>query len=100
MDPIPLTIAFLAGILLGGFFFGGLWWTVRRLARVRYALAFYFGSLILRLGVVLLTFYVVLVYYGWRELTACLAGFIGIRLVLMGRLGREMSAESSVKKAV
>jgi F1F0 ATPase subunit 2 len=80
-----VTFALLAGLLLGGFFFGGLWWTVRRgVASARPALWFV-GSLLLRTGIVLAGFY--LVGHGdWQRLAACLLGFIGARFSIMRRL--------------
>jgi F1F0 ATPase subunit 2 len=70
-----------AGILLGVFFFGGLWWTVRRgLAAKRPALWF-LGSLLLRTGIVLAGIY--LVSGGrWDGLLACLAGFVIARFLV------------------
>ena len=49
-DILALALAFLAGALLGAFFFGGLWWTVQKgVASERPALWF-LGSLLLRTG--------------------------------------------------
>ena len=47
-DILPLALALAAGLLLGAFFFGGLWWTVQKgVASERPALWF-LGSLLLR----------------------------------------------------
>ena len=71
-----------AGVLLGLFFFGALWWTLRRaLASPRPALWFG-GSLLLRMGSVAAGF--VLVSAGdWRRLLACLLGFLAARLLVV-----------------
>ena len=46
---ISIALALSAGLLLGGFFFGGLWWSVQRgVASARPALWF-FASLTLRM---------------------------------------------------
>ena len=68
------------GVALGLFFFGGLWWTVKKgLASPRPALWF-LGSLLLRSAVVLCGFY----FIGegdWKKIAACLSGFIVARLI-------------------
>ena len=58
-EPLGLASALVAGVLLGAFFFGGLWWTVRKgLSSKRVALWF-LGSLLLRMSVTLTGFYVI-----------------------------------------
>jgi len=79
---VPLLAAVLAGATLGALFFGGLWWTVRKgLASDRPALWF-FGSTLLRTGLVLAGFYF-LSSGDWRKLVACLVGFFIARIVVM-----------------
>ena len=79
---LSLAAALIAGIMLGAFFFGGLWWTVRKgMASERVALWF-IVSMLLRTGVVLLGFYFVL-GDDWRRLVASLLGFIAARLIVM-----------------
>ncbi len=81
INPWTLATAFAAGTVLGAVFFGGLWWTVRRgLASKRPALWF-LGSLAVRMGLVLLGFYVVSGGH-WERLLACLVGFLFARLVV------------------
>jgi F1F0 ATPase subunit 2 len=82
MTEAPLLyLAGLAGATLGAFFFGGLWWTVRKgMASPRPALWF-IGSLLVRTAVVIGGFY--LVGQGdWKRLTASLAGFLAARLAV------------------
>ncbi|MDO8946477.1 MAG: ATP synthase subunit I [Desulfocapsaceae bacterium] len=56
-ERLILLLALLAGGVLGVIYFGGLWWTVRKgLASERSALWF-FGSMLLRLSIVLPGFY-------------------------------------------
>ncbi len=79
---LRLTPAVAAGLLLGAIFFGGLWWTVRfRLGRSRPALWFA-GSMVLRLGLTLAGFYFV-GREDWRQLVACLLGFVVARLAVV-----------------
>ncbi len=65
----------LAGMGLGAFFFGGLWWTVRKGIASRQPALWFLGSLLLRTGTVLAG--IALVGGGdWRRLLLCLAGFV------------------------
>jgi len=70
-----LILASLAGILLGAFFFGGLWWTVRKGLSSQQSALWFSGSLLLRTGIALSGFY--FVSNGeWSKLLACLLGFL------------------------
>ena len=81
-----LTPAFAAGLLLGAFFFGGLWWTVGKgLTSTQPALWFFF-SMLVRMSVTLAGFY----FIGreeWQRWLLCLLGFVVARAV-MKRLTR------------
>ena len=85
-NPAALTFELMlvgtAGVLLGLFFFGGLWWTLRRaLASPRPAL-WVGGSLLLRIGCVAAGF-VVVSAGDWRRLLACLLGFWAARVLVL-----------------
>lgn len=70
-----------AGVLLGLFFFGGLWWTVRRGLTSNRPALWFLGSLLLRTGIVLAGIY--FVSGGrWDGLLACLAGFVIARFIV------------------
>lgn len=70
-----------AGILLGVFFFGGLWWTVRRALAAKRPAFWFLGSLLLRTGIVLAGIY--FVSGGrWDGLLACLVGFVIARFIV------------------
>ncbi len=56
-ETLTLVLAGVAGLLLGGFFFGGLWWTVRKGASSRRSALWFFGSFALRTSLVLAGFY-------------------------------------------
>ncbi|MEZ5329391.1 MAG: ATP synthase subunit I [Verrucomicrobiales bacterium] len=80
-DALTLILSGAAGIVLGGIFFGGLWWTVRRgLASPRPAVWF-IGSLVLRTSVVMFGFYFVS-GGDWRRLAASLIGFVLARIAV------------------
>jgi F1F0 ATPase subunit 2 len=74
-DWITLLPAFGVGVLLGLFFFGGLWLTVTYATVSRYAGLWFFFSIILRTAVVLAGFYFVAVG-SFPRMIACLVGFI------------------------
>jgi F1F0 ATPase subunit 2 len=80
-DTLALMLAWVAGGALGAFFFGGLWWTVRKsLASARPAL-WVFGSLLLRMGVTMTGFYFVS-GGDWQRLLGCLVGFVMARQIV------------------
>jgi F1F0 ATPase subunit 2 len=81
-DPLALSVAWLAGAGLGAFFFGGLWWTVRRLADARRPALLVLGSFVLRTGVALGGFYLVATAGRWERILAYLLGFVTARLVV------------------
>ncbi len=85
-EPLTLVLAGVAGLLLGGFFFGGLWWTVRKGASSRRSALWFLGSFLLRTSLVLAGFYVVGGAH-WQPLLACLLGFVMAR-PLVTRLTR------------
>lgn len=74
-EMVTLSLAGVAGGVLGGIFFGGLWWTVRKGAASQRPGRWFFASLLLRMGIALSGFY--LVGAGdWQRLLACLLGFV------------------------
>ena len=96
MSDIPvLALAFLAGALLGAFFFGGLWWTVRKGVSSESPALWFLGSILFRTGVVLAGIYFVAQAH-WSRLVACLLGFMIARVVVVRRLKR-LPAESQNK---
>ena len=82
IDVLPLILAFATGIALGGWFFGGLWVTVRRIPTTASPALLAFGSFWLRLAVCAIGFYVVMGGQ-WERLLVCLCGFLSMRHVLV-----------------
>jgi len=80
-DVLPAAVAFGAGILLGSFYFGGLWWTVRKGVTSAHPALWFSGSLLLRTSVVLAGFYFVGRDH-WERLLMCLLGFIVSRMLV------------------
>jgi len=73
------TFSLFIGVLLGAFYFAGLWWTVRQLGRSQYTAGLFLLSLLVRTCVVVMTFYVFL-GHDWRQLLLGLLGFFVMRL--------------------
>jgi len=74
-----MSLALTAGLLLGAFFFGGLWWTVRKGISSQHPALWFFASMLLRMSVALGGFYFV-GRGNWLLLVACLVGFLVGRL--------------------
>ena len=79
--PTALGTAFVAGILLGIFVFGSLWWTLRH-AVVSSNAALWFGvGALLRVVAVFATFYYML-KAGLPSVAACLLGLLSARFAV------------------
>jgi len=74
-----LRVAF--GLLIGIFFYGGLWLTVQRLATTRHPFALSLGSLLMRMVVALAGFFL-LIGGRWQNAAAALIGFTAARFLL------------------
>jgi F1F0 ATPase subunit 2 len=79
---LEFGLAALSGLLLGGMFFGGLWWTIRRGTLSRAPALWFSGSLLIRTTAALGGFYVVS-QGEWLRLPACLLGFLLARFVII-----------------
>ena len=77
-----ILAAVLAGMLLGVFFFGALWWTIRRALSSRQAALWFSGSFLTRTAVTLIGFYFAS-QGDWRRMAGCVAGFLGGRLLVI-----------------
>ena|SRR5665647_440632 len=75
---VYMILAFILGLLLGTIFFGGLWFTVRKLVASKIPALWFFGSFILRIGITLTGFYYIS-FGSWQRLLVCVAGFITAR---------------------
>lgn len=81
------------GLLLGGFYFGGLWLTVSRLPSVTHQALWMIASFLLRNVLVAIALYPV-VLRGWQPTLICLAGFIIVRVLLSRRIKGHIRAEN------
>ena len=75
------VLAWLAGLLLGAIFFGGLWWTIRNCLSSQRPALWLLPSLLLRMSITLAGFYFVSGGY-WQRLLLCLLGFVMARLAV------------------
>jgi F1F0 ATPase subunit 2 len=93
---LVFVFALLSGLLLGVFFFGGLWWTIRH-GLFSAAPALWFSvSVLIRTGVAIGGFYVVS-HGEWRRLLACLLGFFISRIGVL-HLSPALAAPSPMIK--
>jgi F1F0 ATPase subunit 2 len=94
------VLAFGGGVGLSVLYFGGLWLTVRRVVAGAWPKVALLGSFVVRSGLVLLGFYLVILWMGerWELLAACLLGFIVGRTLLVRRWGPRpaRASESSI----
>ncbi len=81
IEPFTLLLAWVAGVLLGAFFFGGLWWTVRKGLSSKHPALWFFGSLLLRTSITVTGFCFVASSH-WERLLVCLLGFIMARHIV------------------
>jgi F1F0 ATPase subunit 2 len=69
------------GALLGLIFFAGLWWTVRSALAAANPALWFTGSLLLRMSLILVGFYVIAAA-GWQALALSLLGFLSARIAV------------------
>jgi F1F0 ATPase subunit 2 len=89
-----LLLAFVAGVGIGVIFFGGLWWTVRRLGTVESPARLTLASFFVRTGVALVALYFVM-GGEWERLIAALLGMVVIRFLLVRRLRPQETVNSN-----
>ncbi len=98
IDAFGLAFSLAAGVLLGVIFFGGLWWTVRKGVTAQYPALWFFGSMLLRMGIVVLGFYLVM-GGDWIKLLAGLLGFTVARMIVIRLTKASNSSGHFVQKA-
>ena len=96
---VTLSLALMAGLLLGAIFFGGLWWTVQKGVSSKQPAIWFFGSLLLRMSIVLAGFYFVSNGH-WQRLLMCLFGFVMARFIVTWLTGPVENPNSPVKEIV
>jgi F1F0 ATPase subunit 2 len=81
-----IGLALAVGVALGVWFFGGLWWTVGRLAVVRHRAALMLASFVIRTAGVVAGM-IWLGNHHWLLLLAALVGFVAVRAWILSRWG-------------
>ena len=84
MQVMSWLLAFLSGAILGTFFFGSLWFTVRQLPTTGWPVRLIVGSYFGRMAIALLGFYLIM-QGDWTRAISGLVGFISIRFMLIRR---------------
>jgi F1F0 ATPase subunit 2 len=80
-ETLSLVLVLVMGGVLGAIFFGGLWWTVRKVVSSKWPALWLLGSMLLRTGIALAGFYFVAGGH-WERLLVCLLGFVIARLIV------------------
>ena len=94
---ILLALALVAGLVLGAIFFGGLWWTVRKGVSSKHPALWFPGSLLLRMSIALVGFYIV-GRGDWERLVFSLLGFIVARFIVMRATRPPAEKQNSMAK--
>jgi F1F0 ATPase subunit 2 len=82
IDIVKMTAVLFAGLLLGGFFFGGLLWTIERGLSAKHPAFWFLGSWLVRTAVIMTSFY--LISAGrWERMLLCAAGFFIARFIVI-----------------
>ena len=77
-----IVLTLIAGILLGIFFFGGLWWTTKRGLLSKTPALWFLTSLFIRLVITISAFYFIS-HDHWEKALICLVGFIVARRIVV-----------------
>jgi F1F0 ATPase subunit 2 len=83
---LHILVAFLAGLLLGLFYFGTLWLTLQRLSRAKRPELLTLGGFFIRTGLTLVGFFFVMAGH-WERAASCMVGFLVMRKLMANRYG-------------
>ena len=97
-ETLGLLFALVAGVLLGGIYFGGLWLTVCKGFLSKQPALWFFGSLLLRTSIALAGFYFI-ARSDWQRLLVCLLGFVLTRLFVTRLTGGARAPHSLARRA-
>ena len=90
-----ILLSVIAGAALGSFFYGGLWWTIRKLPTTRQAGLLFALSWIIRMGVVLVGLYFCAGGV-WYRMLAGLVGLMIARVLLSWILGGSLGKQPKI----
>lgn len=86
IEGIWFLVSITVGMMLGCAYFGGLWFTIQRLPTAKYPTILVLSSLILRLGVTVFGFFLIMAGH-WDRLMFGLLGFLFMRFLLVRHWG-------------
>jgi F1F0 ATPase subunit 2 len=89
-----LILAFMVGIGTGIFYFGGLFWTVRRIPRSKNPTVLMTASFVFRTAVAVACLFLIM-GSTWQPIAVSLLGFIAIRMVIVERLKPAKAARTN-----
>jgi F1F0 ATPase subunit 2 len=94
---LDILLPAIAGVALGTFYYGGLWFTLKQLTESRQPALLTIVSYFLRLALCIAMFYFIVRGGEWERLLVSLGGFLIIRTYIIYRLGpqtRQVPQES------
>lgn len=96
-DILIWIMSFTGGLLLGLFFYGGLWWTARKGLTTNHPGILFLGSMLVRTAVALAGFYFISDGQ-WERILVCLVGFTLARFAVLRFTKKEAAIPSPLKK--
>ena len=97
MSELGVVIALLGGMVIGIFFFGGLWITIRRVQDNQRPGTVLFVSSFVRIAIALGSLYV-LAWGQWERLLIAVVGFMLARLVVIRSVGYPKMTSTKTKE--
>jgi F1F0 ATPase subunit 2 len=97
-EMVMIILYFLAGAAIGVVYFGGLWWTLRRLGRCRKPHWLALGSFGLRSGICLAGLFWIAREGRWEHVVSSLLGLLAARWVLVHLLRPARKPERSLSE--
>jgi F1F0 ATPase subunit 2 len=88
---MTLSVSFIAGVALGGFYFTALWKTVRRLPTCEHPVRLMLISFVMRAAVLAGGLYLIMNGH-WERLAAAVAGLMVMRIILTRFWGPQKTA--------
>ncbi len=96
---MPLVLSFLLGAALAGGYLFILWLTVERIRQHPQPVRWLMTSLILRMVLLLGSFYLIMGDGHWERVLAALAGFALVRMLTVGNVNRQIAMSGAGGKA-
>jgi F1F0 ATPase subunit 2 len=94
-----MVLAFIAGLVLGTLFFGGLWLTVKKAVTSKIPALWIFSSFLFRITITLIGFYFT-AEGNWQRLLICLLGFVAARFIVIHLTKSNDEKQMRLKKEV